>query len=178
MGTSLSIFLSTKHTNILFNLSLSLTLSLSFFHYLSSFSHYNSCTSVFFLLCFTFFFFSSQFLFLSTYSFFTIYFFCLLKLWQHTCLLQTLGRFCFQSTDHSAWLVMSSNGIINPLICPHCVFFFFIQTADQSLIRVASQLVDGWSCTINKVKKVNANKQRREHGFVTIIILGFKNKYL
>ena len=37
-------------------------------------------------------------------------------------LLQTMVGFHFQSTDCSAWLVMSSDGTIDPLICPHCIF--------------------------------------------------------
>ena len=41
---------------------------------------------------------------------------------QYICLPKTLGWFHFQSADNSTWLVMSSNGMINLLICLHWVF--------------------------------------------------------
>ena len=62
---------------------------------------------------------SLQFLY---YWCFTFNFSLLVFLVQCTRLPQTLGWFCFQSTDHSTWLVMSSNGTIDLLLCTRWVF--------------------------------------------------------
>ena len=67
------------------------------------------------------------------------------------------------------WLLMSLDGMIDPLICPHCVY-----DPDRSLIGVSSWRVDGWDYTIKKViKKLNTNKQRTGYVFVTIIRFSF-----
>ena len=54
-------------------------------------------------------------------------------------------------------------------ICLPAYVVFLIQTSDQLLIGFTSQCVDRQDCTIKKAKKVNTNKGRTEHGFITII---------